>query len=65
MSYISTVSSSSSTSDSSNSSTSAYNLDIEDFLNLLITELEYQDPLEPTTNTEFIADMAQFTRSKR
>jgi len=33
----------------------------EDFLRLLVTQLEYQDPLNPMQNTEFIAQMAQFS----
>ena len=32
-----------------------------DFLNLLITQLRYQDPLNPTDDKEFIAQMAQFS----
>lgn len=31
------------------------------FLNLLVTQLQYQDPLEPTTDKEFLAQMAQFS----
>lgn len=33
----------------------------EDFLKLLVTQLQYQDPLAPMDNTEFIAQTAQFT----
>lgn len=33
----------------------------DDFLKLLITQLQYQDPLEPMDNTAFIAQTAQFT----
>ena len=33
----------------------------EDFLNLLVTQLRYQDPLEPMKNSEFIAQTAQFS----
>jgi Flagellar hook capping protein len=32
-----------------------------DFLNLLVTQLRYQDPLQPTDDKEFIAQMAQFS----
>ncbi|OGL44411.1 MAG: hypothetical protein A2161_04370 [Candidatus Schekmanbacteria bacterium RBG_13_48_7] len=33
----------------------------EDFLNLLVTQLTHQDPLEPLGNTEFIAQLSQFS----
>ena len=33
----------------------------DDFLLLLVTQMKYQDPLEPTSNTEYVAQLAQFT----
>ncbi len=33
----------------------------DDFLKVLLTQLTFQDPLEPMDNQEFIAQMAQFT----
>lgn len=36
-------------------------LDKNAFLNLLVTQLRNQNPLEPMDNTEFIAQMAQFS----
>jgi len=33
----------------------------EDFLQLLITQLRYQDPFEPVQNSEFVAQLAQFS----
>ena len=33
----------------------------DDFLKLLTTQLTYQDPLNPTTDTQYIAQMANFT----
>ena len=31
------------------------------FLKLLVTQMQYQDPMEPMKDTEFIGQMAQFT----
>ena len=36
-------------------------MDKDDFLNLLITQLQNQDPLNPTDSTEFTAQLAQFS----
>jgi len=36
-------------------------LDKNAFLTLLITQMKYQDPLNPTEDKEFLAQMAQFT----
>jgi flagellar basal-body rod modification protein FlgD len=33
----------------------------QDFLELLVTQLKFQDPLQPTENTEFVAQLAQFS----
>jgi flagellar basal-body rod modification protein FlgD len=33
----------------------------EDFLRILLTQLRFQDPLEPVDNREFIAQLAQFS----
>ena len=33
----------------------------EDFLLLLVTQMQYQDPLEPADNTQFVAQLAQFS----
>lgn len=33
----------------------------EDFLKILLTQLQFQDPLKPIDNQEFVAQLAQFT----
>jgi flagellar basal-body rod modification protein FlgD len=33
----------------------------EDFIRLFLTQLNFQDPLEPVDNREFLAQLAQFT----
>lgn len=37
------------------------NVGKEDFLKLLVTQLQHQDPLQPMDNTEFVAQLAQFS----
>jgi len=41
--------------------TKASNLGLEDFMKILLTQLQYQDPLKPMDNQEFMAQIAQFT----
>ncbi len=36
-------------------------LDKDAFLQLLVAQMQYQDPLEPTSNTEYMAQLAQFS----
>jgi flagellar basal-body rod modification protein FlgD len=36
-------------------------LNQQDFLNLLVTQLQNQDPMNPMSDTDFIAQMAQFS----
>lgn len=37
------------------------NISIEDFLRILTTQLNNQDPLKPMDNAQFVAQLAQFT----
>ncbi|WP_455714412.1 flagellar hook capping FlgD N-terminal domain-containing protein [Anaerosporobacter sp.] len=45
------------TTESSNNS-----LDKDAFLQLLVTQMKYQDPLNPSTDTEYVAQLAQFSQ---
>lgn len=36
-------------------------LDKNDFLKLLVAQLQHQDPMQPTDNTQFMAQLAQFS----
>ena len=38
------------------------NLDKDDFLNLLVAQMKYQDPLQPQSNTEYVSQLATFTQ---
>lgn len=57
------VQSSTDTSSAVSSVVSTYDdsLDKEAFLELLVTQLRYQNPLDPMDNTEFIGQLAQFS----
>lgn len=56
---------SSATSSSSQSSSAVQlpqqTLNQQDFLNLLVTQLQNQDPMDPESDTDFVAQMAQFS----
>ncbi|MGD1019079.1 MAG: flagellar hook capping FlgD N-terminal domain-containing protein [Verrucomicrobiia bacterium] len=56
-----TTSTANSSSSSSSSLLPTQTLNQQDFLNLLVTELQNQDPMNPMSNTDFIAQMAQFS----
>ena len=57
------TSSTSSSSSSSTISSSDTNADISksEFLQLMITQLQYQDPLNPTDSVDYSAQLAQFS----
>ena len=44
-----------------NQSKSKSSLDKDAFMKLLVAQMQYQDPLEPTSNTEYMAQLAQFS----
>ena len=45
----------------SGGSSQVNNLNMQDFLKVLLTQLTYQDPLKPMDNQQFMAQIAQFT----
>ena len=51
-----------SNSSSSTSKKSGGSLDKDAFLQLLVAQMKYQDPLEPTANTEYISQLATFSQ---
>lgn len=42
-------------------SNAAKTLGKQDFLNLLVTQLQHQDPMQPEDNTQFVSQLAQFS----
>ena len=41
---------------------SAFGLDFQSLLKIILTQLTYQDPLKPMDNFEFVSQLAQFTQ---
>lgn len=58
----SSVSTGKTSSSSSSSTVGTTSLGYEQFLQLLTAEMQYQDPLEPTSNTDYVAQMATFSQ---
>lgn len=58
---VTSVSTTTDTTAYTNSSTSNLTLGKEDFLTILVAQLENQDPLDPQDSAEFISQMAQFS----
>ncbi len=44
------------------SKSSGSDMDKDAFLQLLVAQMKYQDPLQPTSNTEYISQYAQFSQ---
>ena len=44
------------------STTNKTTLDVEQFLQLMVAEMQNQDPLEPTDNSDYMAQMATFSQ---
>ena len=36
----------------------------QDFIQLFVSELQYQDPMQPLDNSQFLTQLAQFVRSE-
>jgi flagellar basal-body rod modification protein FlgD len=48
--------------DSSSKTSSGSDLGYDQFLQLLCAEMQYQDPLEPSSNTDYVAQLATFSQ---
>jgi len=46
----------------SSASQSAYGLDFQSLLKIILTQLTYQDPLKPLDNFQFVSQLAQFSQ---
>ena len=61
MSTTSSVTSSTSTATTSSSIAETVSLDFDEFVQLLATELKYQDPDDPVSGTEYVTQLAQIS----
>lgn len=48
--------------DAVSSATSAYGLNFQTLLKIILTELTYQDPLKPMDNYQFVSQLGQFAQ---
>jgi flagellar basal-body rod modification protein FlgD len=60
-SLISGIDTSSASTYTTSSSSSSTDLDKEAFLKLLVTQMQYQDPLDPGDSTEYMSQLAQYS----
>jgi flagellar basal-body rod modification protein FlgD len=44
------------------SAQSAFGLDFQSLLKIILTQLTYQDPLKPLDNTQFVSQLSQFAQ---
>ena len=61
MSTVSSVTSASTAAAQTGSALPQQTLNQKDFLNLLVAQLSAQDPMNPVSNTDFLAQLAQFS----
>lgn len=59
---VSSVTGSSTTTDTSSKNTGLGSLDQGDFLKLMTTQMQMQDPFSPMDNSQMLAQMAQFSQ---
>lgn len=59
--FVDTSASNMSLSSSTDNEVAGGSLDKDAFLQLLVAQMQYQDPLEPTDNTEYISQLATFS----
>ena len=49
-------------SSATNTTAAAYGLDFQSLLQIILTQLTYQDPLKPMDNFQFVSQLAQFAQ---